>query len=298
MLAIPLIRANLSAHDFLSRMSSPTATPKRTREQLRNHYEVEKELAARLRTSTREERSKLFGVLYDELLRRVPDHPRWTRMESEQMHRQNAAAQMKLLREYLKPRSTLVEIAPGNGWLGYEAAKTAAHVYGIDISDQLDPSQPRPANYTHVVYDGYQLDLPGGIADIAFSYQFLEHLHPDDVAPHMQLVLRLLKPGGVYVFDTPHRYSGPHDISREFSNTLDCFHFQEWTHREMRRLLRAQGFKDAWVFRMGRTQRGFAFNALVNAVELLLLPVPQGLRRRLCRRLFPAVTMVATKADA
>lgn len=267
----------------------------RTREQLRNHYEVERELATRLRNSTREERSRMFGTVYDELLRRVPDHPRWTRLESEEMHRRNAASQMKLLREYLIPGCTLVEIAPGNGWLGFEAARVAAQVIGVDISNQLDPKLPVPANYRHIIYDGYRLELPDAVADVAFSYQFLEHLHPDDIRPHFQLVHRLLKPGGVYVFDTPHRYSGPHDISREFSNTLDCFHFQEWTHREMRQLLRSQGFRSCHVFRFGRTQKGAAFNALVDAIELLLLPVPQALRRRMCGRLFPAVTMVAVR---
>ena len=276
-------------------MIQDAATRPRTRAQLRNHYEVEKELAARLRRSTREERSRLFSTLYGELLQRVPDHPRLTRLESEEMHKRNAASQMKLLREYLKPGCTLVEIAPGNGWLGFEAARVAAQVIGVDISDQLDPKQSKPANYRHIVYDGYHLELPDAVADVAFSYQFLEHLHPDDVGPHFELVHRLLKPGGVYVFDTPHRYSGPHDISREFSNTLDCFHFQEWTHREMKRLLHKQGYADCWVFRLGRTQKSRAFNALVDALELLLLPVPQVLRRRLCGRLFPAVTMVAIK---
>ena len=41
-----------------------STAPPRTHEQLREHYEVEKELAARLRKSTREERSVLFATLY------------------------------------------------------------------------------------------------------------------------------------------------------------------------------------------------------------------------------------------
>lgn len=268
---------------------------KRSREQLRNHYEVEKELAARLRKSTRAERKHLFGTLYEELFRRVPDHPRATRLDSADEHRRNVAAQMRLLREFLRPDTTLVEVAPGNGWLGCEAAKTAKQVFGIDISDQRDAKLAFPPNYQHIVYDGEHLDLPDGIADAAFSYQFLEHLHPDDIDPHFQIVRRLLKPGGVYVFDTPHRYSGPHDISCEFSNTLDCFHFQEWTHREMRLLLRRHGFSRSQVFRFGRLQQSPLFNMMVDLAELMMLPVPHGIRRRLCRRLFPAVTMAARR---
>ncbi len=236
-------------------------TPDRTPAQLRHHYEVERELAGRLRKSTREQRVTLFGELYGELFRRVPDHPRVTRLESPAQKRRNIAAQMRLLGAWLTPDTTLVEFAPGNCWLSFEATKTAGRVFAVDISDQRDASVPPPPNFQHVCYDGTHLDLPAACADVAYSYQFLEHLHPDDVAPHFQMVNRLLKPGGVYVFDTPHRYSGPHDISRGFSDTLDCFHFQEWTHREMRRLLAAHGFSPAWVFRFGKTQRGLANSA-------------------------------------
>jgi SAM-dependent methyltransferase len=269
-------------------------TPPRSREALRHHYEVERELAARLRASTRAERTALFGRLYGELFERVPDHPRHTRKGSEAARRRGVQAQMRLLQGTLRPGQVVVEFAPGDGWLSNAAAATAAQVYAIDISDQRDLSTSPPANVRHVVYDGYHVDLPDACADVVFSYQFLEHLHPDDVAPHFELVRRLLKPGGCYVFDTPHRYSGPHDISRYFGDRLDCFHFQEWTHRDMRRLLRAHGFSEARVFRMGRPQAGL-FNVLVDGLEWLLQPLPHRLRRCLCGRLFPSVAMVALK---
>ena len=204
---------------------------------------------------------------------------------------------MRLLGASLRTGDTLVEFASGDGWLSNAAAAVAAEVISIDISDQRDLSEPPPGNVRHVVYDGYHLDLPEACADVVFSYQFLEHLHPDDVEPHFQMVRRLLKPGGRYVFDTPHRYTGPHDISREFSTTLNCFHFQEWTHREMRQRLRRLGFHPAWVVRFGRVWKGWLPNAVVDLLELLLLPVPHRLRRRLCGRLLPSVAMVAVKAD-
>lgn len=47
----------------------------RTRNQVREHYEIEKELAARLRNASREERRHLYSSLYDDLLRRIPHHP-------------------------------------------------------------------------------------------------------------------------------------------------------------------------------------------------------------------------------
>jgi SAM-dependent methyltransferase len=268
----------------------------RSIERLRHHYEVERELAEHLRKSTREQRTTLFGELYNELFRRVPDHPRLTRLESSEQKRRNVAAQMRLLSEWLNPDTSLIEFAPGNCWLSFEAAKTAGRVIAVDISDQRDATQLVPKNFQHVCYDGTQLDLPPSCADVAFSYQFLEHLHPDDVGPHFELVHRLLKPGGVYVFDTPHRYSGPHDISRYFSDTLDCFHFQEWTHREMRKLLASHGFKPSWVFRFGKTQHGIV-NFMTDFAELCARPFPHRLRRSLFGRLFPSVAMVAVKEE-
>lgn len=268
----------------------------RSIDRLRHHYDVERELAGRLRQSTREQRVSLFGELYGELFRRVPDHPRNERLNSEEDHRRNVAAQMRLLGPWLRPDSVVVEFAPGNAWLSYAAAEKVKEVIAVDISDQRDPAQSAPPNFRHVVYDGYHLDLPDGCAEVVFSYQFLEHLHPDDVGPHFDLAARLLKPGGVYVFDTPHRYTGPHDISRWFSDTLDCFHFQEWTHLEMRGLLKRHGFPRAAIVRGGKG-RGALFAFFVEGLEWIMQPLPHKLRRLLCGRLFPSVAMAAERGS-
>jgi len=52
---------------------------KRTYEELKEHYEIEKELAEGLRNSTKEQRRKLYSSVYDELFERVPQHPQLTR---------------------------------------------------------------------------------------------------------------------------------------------------------------------------------------------------------------------------
>ncbi len=44
----------------------------RSSEQVKEHYEIEKALATRLRESSREERRTLYASLYDELFQRVP----------------------------------------------------------------------------------------------------------------------------------------------------------------------------------------------------------------------------------
>ncbi len=269
----------------------------RSLERLRHHFEVERELASRLRGSTREERPALFQKLYRELFDRVPDHPRLTRRESPQESQMKVEGQMRLLRPFLKPGGTLVEVAPGDCRLGYAAcAAGAGSVIGVDISDQrLEADKARaPSAFELVVYDGYHLDLPDGIADVAFSYQFLEHLHPDDVTPHFKLVHRLLKPGGWYVFDTPHRFSGPHDISAVFGDDLVGFHFQEWTLRDMRRHLKQCGFSTMQAIKGGR-RCGVVITAVWLFLESITGLLPQALRKCAAGRLFQSVTVAARK---
>jgi SAM-dependent methyltransferase len=270
----------------------------RAPDRIRHHYEVERELAARLRSSNREERLELFNTLYQELFQRVPDHPRLARREKPEDTRQMVRAALRLLEPHLGPGKTLVEFAPGDGRTADAAALQCERVIGIDISDQRANPAESPLNFEMVVYDGYHCDLPDACADVAFSRMFLEHLHPDDIQPHLKLALRLLKPGGVYVIWTPHRFSGPHDISAHFGDTLDCFHFQEWTVASMKQELRQAGFRRSWIYRGGRLRKNPVFNWMESAAEGVCALLPRGLQKRISARLFQAVVLAAEKPGA
>jgi SAM-dependent methyltransferase len=267
----------------------------RAPDRIRHHYEVERELAARLRRSNREERTELFKVLYGELFQRVPDHPRLVRGEKPEDTALKVRAALRLLEPHLGLEKTLVEFAPGDGRLADAAARLCKRVIGIDISDQRANPAQSPANFDLIVYDGYHCDLPDGCADVAFSCMFLEHLHPDDIQPHLQLARRLLKPGGVYVIWTPHRLAGPHDVSRHFGDELNCFHFQEWTVASLSKELRTAGFRDAWIYRGGRLWKNPLANALERAAERFWSWMPGGLRKRVSARLFRAVVLAARR---
>lgn len=267
----------------------------RTPERLRHHYEVERELAAKLRASNPAERTQLFKTLYTELFERVPDHPRLVRRETPEDSRRKVEGQLRLLRPFLTPDCTLLEIAPGDCRLAHAASRLCRAVIGVDISDQQGTSVEVPDNFRLKVYDGYQVDLPDAVANVAFSYQFLEHLHSDDVEPHLRLVHRLLKPGGRYVLDTPHRFSGPHDISRFFGDDLVCFHFQEWTFRSLEMQLKSAGFRNVRVFRGGKYQPSRLVAWINNMAESVVGILPSVLRKAISRRFFQSVTLVGEK---
>lgn len=274
---------------------SSDLTEIRTPERIRHHFEVERELATRLRNSDRNERTELFKTLYDELFERVPDHPRLVRRETPDELDQHLNAQLKLLNPILNSDSTLIEFAPGDCRLAHCAAGKCQKVIGIDISDQRHDPSDSPENFQHIIYDGYSCPLPDSIADVVFSCMFMEHLHPDDVIPHLELALRLLKPGGFYLIWTPHRFAGPHDVSRHFGDELVCFHFQEWTVASLRSQVHAAGFQKSYIYRGGKLLKAPLATSLELFAEKLWGFMPRTISKPVSSRFFRAVIVAAQK---
>lgn len=217
--------------------------PGRTYEQIKNHYEVEKAIAARLMSASREERKKIYAGMYDELFEKVPDHSRLTRREDEEKTRRVNRSKFMLIRDSVDKSAVFAEFAPGDCRFIMEVAPRVKKAVGIDISDQRNIKDAVPANFTLIVYDGYDLgQIPDGSIDVLFSDQLVEHFHPEDTALHFQTAHRILKKGGKYIFRTPHAFSGPHDISMYFSDTPQGFHLKEWTYSEIRPILHQAGF--------------------------------------------------------
>ena len=79
--------------------------------------------------------------------------------------------------------------------------------------------------------------------DVVISTQVIEHFHPDDLLTHFEHARQILRPGGRYLFDTPHRSSGPHDLSRVFDFDRAAFmHLKEYTYEELAGALSSAGF--------------------------------------------------------
>lgn len=113
-----------------------SAETQRTPERLRHHFEVERELAGKMRNSSRADRTELFKTLYNELFERVPDHPRLTRRDTPESSRRKVQSQLRLLKPFLKPDTVFLEFAPGDCRLASAVASEVKSVIGVDISDQ------------------------------------------------------------------------------------------------------------------------------------------------------------------
>lgn len=272
-----------------------TLPPNRTLEQLRNHYEIEKEIAGRLRRASREERRAIYPTMYDELFARVPDHSRLQIREDPRLTAEANATKWKLVEKLVKPTSIFVEFAPGSCRFAIEVCDRVASVYGIDISDQSGQLNNRPGNFELVVYNGYELDMDKNFADIVFSDQLLEHFHPDDTTAHLELVRHILKPGGVYVFRTPHRLSGPHDVSQYFSDEPEGFHLKEWTYREFHKALGQAGFSSWSAFRLTKGHMLRVPIAFFIFWEVVLGSTSRRIRVPLAARIFSNIILIAKK---
>src|SRR5215210_4016261 len=114
---------------------------------LRQHYEVERELADRLRCATREQRRWMYRSVYDELYQRVPHHPQLTRKASPELTRKGLGPQLRILRPYLRPESTVLETGPGDCSLSIELASRVRQVYGLDVSEEITRRVALPSNF-------------------------------------------------------------------------------------------------------------------------------------------------------
>ena len=246
---------------------------------LRAHYEVEAELAARLRGSHPDERRRLYSELYSELFARLPDHPQH-RIDPAKRQR-NAANQIALLRSHLRPGDTYVEIGCGDAAVTQALAPFVQAAIGIDVTPVLIDQVGAPANFRFVHTNGTDLALDTGCADLVYSNQLMEHLHPDDAERQLREVCRILKPGGAYICSTPNRITGPHDISCYFGHEPTGFHLREYDHATLAAMFSAAGFRSARAHVTVKGRRLTLPVPPVGFIERLVMRLPGAVRRRL-----------------
>ncbi len=251
----------------------------RTMAQKQVHYGIEKEMADRLRNSTREERRLLYAEVYDELYRRLPDHPLLIRPASREDTQRAVAAQMRNLRPFLNPETTFLEVGAGDCALSAQVALVAKQVYGVEISETVSGHTEMPSNLRLVISDGTSIPVPEDSVDVAFSNHVMEHLHVEDAREQLRNIWATLVPGGIYYCVTPNRLNGPHDISAYFDTTATGLHMKEYSIGELSALFREVGFSRV---RARAEIRGTSFEVavpLIVAFERVIDQLPHAWTR-------------------
>ena len=257
----------------------------RTPEQIREHYVIEKELANKLRSASKQERRYLYSSLYDELYRRVPHHPQLTRKSSPIETAQAVISQMKFLRPFLSKDIAFLEVGPGDCALSFEVTKYVKQVYAVEVSDEIAKALNTPENFQLILSDGSSILVPQNSINVAYSNQLMEHLHPDDASEQLQNIYNALVPGGIYICITPNRLTGPYDISEYFDVIATGLHLKEYTISELSVLFRKVGFSKvrAYVGAKGIYNKFPALPLIL--CEKLLCILPHTFRRAIAHSL-------------
>ncbi|GBE64659.1 hypothetical protein MFM001_11210 [Mycobacterium sp. MFM001] len=266
-----------------------------TEQMILAHWELERQLTHDLLTSTAEDRWETFDRSYTRLYSELEWLNRFVG-ESDATVATNRAQHQKWRAAIGAPPLAVYEIGSGKGELITFLAQQGFFCKATEITRERGAkhSDATAPNLSWGVSDGVHLDDFEAAAgyDVAISDQVLEHLHPDDLEAHLRGALRILKPGGRYIFRTPHRFSGPHDVSRVFNCDRPLgMHLKEYTHREILTALRRAGFTRVYFpfipVRNPRVNRivGQAYLQLLLVVERVLLWVPDYTLRHRCARL-------------
>jgi len=100
------------------------------------------------------------------------------------------------------PRTVFMEVGGSDCALAQHAATFVERVYAIDVSGQFIHNVLAPSNLRLVLCDGVRIPVPAATVDLAWSGAFMDHLHPDDAAEHLQSVRRALAGDGQYLCET------------------------------------------------------------------------------------------------
>lgn len=239
------------------------------------HFNLERRLTAELLASTPANRSQVFQRCYDELYRQLP----WL---TDTGGTPDAHLWMTVLGP---PPRKVYEIGSGTGQLAHRLAAAGYQVEATDIAADRGGKRRTSERLSWSITDGVHLDRFAQAApyDAVVSDQVIEHLHPDDLRAHLLGCLRILRPGGLYLFRTPHAFTGPHDMSRVFGYEETVgMHLHEYTNRELIRASHEVGFRSvAAVIGIPQRLRQERKRAIASKAYLRYLLILESLTRRL-----------------
>lgn len=268
-----------------------------TEEMVMRHWNLERDLTNELLQSSPDERwetfERCYGKLYGEL-QWLNELPRTT----DSTDPSDLYAGVVGL---IKPEDRRIyEIGSGKATLISYLASCGHECKATEITRERGEKWVEDVpNLTWGVTDGVHPDRfeEPGSWDVVISNHVIEHMHPDDLDEHFRSVYAILSPGGRYIVSSPHRFSGPHDVSRVFGCDISAgMHLKEYTYGELAGKLRAAGFRTLKsslripkrLMTVKPVASG-AYLAYLRALETALGLIPSAPARRKAQRLARAL---------
>jgi SAM-dependent methyltransferase len=203
------------------------------------HFVLEKKLANELRDSNLQQRRSLYMRVYNDLFTTFPEITHNVDATVEQ----RLGWQLRFLNRLFDKNKVFMEIGSGDCLLAKELTKHFKKVVAFEVADAIPFVAGTPDNFELKIFNGFDMKEDPSSYDIIYSNQVFEHLHPDDTIPLLRSYHTFLKDDGKLVIVTPNRLTGPHDVSRGFTEDAEGFHLKEYTYKELKGLLKATGYK-------------------------------------------------------
>jgi O-antigen biosynthesis protein len=133
----------------------------------------------------------------------------------------------------------VADIACGTGYGTLLLAKAGAQsVHGMDISADVIASNRERLNAPNVTFSVANAEhlslIPDGEYDVVISFETIEHL--PNVEPYLDEMVRVLRPGGIFLVSTPDKRIA--SVMHFFlGHPRNPFHVREYDERELIHLL-------------------------------------------------------------
>jgi SAM-dependent methyltransferase len=206
-----------------------------TYNQVMSHWDLEKKLTQKLLKSSKKQRVQIFQESYTHLYEKLA----WLN-SAHAVDKKNLASWRRLIGN--TPQK-IYEIGSGTGALVNYLADFGHACVATEITPLRKGT--KKGGVTWRISDGVNLETfekPNHF-DVVISDQVIEHLHPLDLEEHFRGAYAILKTGGRYIFKTPHRYTGPHDVSKVFNKKIaEGMHLKEYTYFELSKVAKRAGF--------------------------------------------------------
>lgn len=217
-------------------------------ERRRKQYDLEHLYQQKiLHSPSAEERRQVYKDAYDAL------YDFSVQFSMDQDRASHFKVSKRMYRSFLEGKVG-VDFGCGDGTTTLAMAAYAKKVTGIDLDlrylhpdiEKIQREKPGAVDFQEVA-GVVEIPFPDASLDFVFSQHVFEHLHPDDAHKHLVEAHRVLKPGGVFIFITPNRLYGPHDISRYFlprGAVAGGLHIKEYSYAEVLPLVHKIGWKN------------------------------------------------------
>ena len=211
-------------------------------ENLINAFEIERIFHEQiLEERSFEKRQRMYEDVYNKV------HPIYGKNKTDIISGRNPKDYIvRLFSKELRDKSIL-EVGCGEGHFLESIARNLPHnkLVGIDVSmpHLLQHHPDIEFILGNIIYFNQNCQF-----DVVFSDQVLEHIAPADLPMHLASVRSSIKPGGIFIVNTPNRLFGPWDVTRiiDFTNTgrieSQGTHLNESTYTELIPILEYNGF--------------------------------------------------------